>query len=289
MLKMYRSVGFAALLFAVALGVGFMFQDGAAAAAGTRSWIDAPLNGSNLPLAAVEVVSHSTNPGGISKVELSVDGAIVGTAANSDMGQTLLVARMEWKPSAPGNYTIMVRAQDSSGNWGSHAKSVVTIAGIAQTITPTVTPKTTVTSTPTATPTGVPPSPTATATPSPETGEPPADKPEEDEQIDAPPGQRVPPLQRVTPIPGRQVTPVRRIPSVQPVVTLTPTVTATPTATAFRVLPNVETVQPRPATATPTPTMRGREGPVIIPPKATATPTSGTGPRIMVPGGQTDR
>ena len=211
---MCRPVGFAAILFTVALCIGFVFQDvqdSVAAAAGTRSWIDAPLNGSNLPLAAVEVVSHSTNPSGISRVELSVDGEVVGTADNSDTSQSLLVARMEWKPSAPGNYTIMVRAQDTSGSWGSYAKSVVTIAGVAKTITPTVTPKIVITVTPTVTATSVPPSPTATPTPKQE--EPPAGG-QEVVRLSDTVIQREPTIQEI--IPTRQVPPVQQVPTVLP-------------------------------------------------------------------------
>ena len=128
---------------------------------GPRTWIDAPLPNSNLPLASVEIISHSSDPLQIVQVELSVNGAVVRTDLNPDSQRTLATMRQPWMPPGPGNYTLMVRAQNSTGVWGDYATTVVTVGGAPGAPTP-----------PTATPSLVPPPPPArgvTATPLPPT------------------------------------------------------------------------------------------------------------------------
>ena len=103
-----------------------------------KSWIDAPLDGSRVPLAPLQVVSHSSDPLRIVQVELSVNGAAVHTAPNPDTMETLVTTKQSWSPPAPGNYTLMVRAQNSAGAWGPYAEAVVTIGASA--ITPPAQP-----------------------------------------------------------------------------------------------------------------------------------------------------
>lgn len=96
---------------------------------GPQSWIDAPLPGSNLPLAQFQVVSHSTDPAHIAQVELSVNGGVVRTDPNSDPSALLVTTKQQWMPPGPGNYTLAVRAQNTAGSWGDYAQAVVTIGG----------------------------------------------------------------------------------------------------------------------------------------------------------------
>lgn len=127
----------------------------------TQSWIDAPLNNSTLPLAAVKVISHSSDQAGIEQVELSVNGAVIRTDSNQDTSRTLVVMSQGWTPSAPGTYTLQVRAQNSAGHWSDYAVVNVTVQ-TQPTDTPTliVSPTLVVTLTPSITPT--PASPTFT-------------------------------------------------------------------------------------------------------------------------------
>ncbi len=135
---------------------------------GLKAWIDAPLDGSTIPLAPYEVVSHGTDPGGISQVELSINGGVFKT--DSAPGHTLVTMRQMWTPPGPGNYTLMVRAQ-AGGGWSDYAKAVVTVAGATATPTPSPARSASPTATPSrpasATATGTP---TATASPLPPAG-----------------------------------------------------------------------------------------------------------------------
>ncbi len=117
-----------------------------------HSWIDAPLDGSALPLAPVQVISHSTDLFSIVQVELSVNGQVIQTQPNTNPTQNLVLVTETWSPSAPGNYTLRVRAMNSNSVWGEIAQAVVTIG--LQTPTPTATR--TATATPTASPSPVP-------------------------------------------------------------------------------------------------------------------------------------
>ncbi len=100
------------------------------ARAGPDIWIDAPLDGSTVlfsgqwksyPMPAISMRLY--------KFELSVNGAVLRTDANSDTQKPLVTMRQQWMPPAPGNYRIAVRAQNSSGIWGDYATAVVSVGG----------------------------------------------------------------------------------------------------------------------------------------------------------------
>jgi hypothetical protein len=112
-------------------------QPVAAAQGGPAAWIDAPLNGSTLPLAPYEVVVHCNVPSGVARVELSVDGEVLLSNAPSDTTQSLVTIRQAWTPPAPGNYTLRARARDAAGVWSEYATAVVTVGEAAA---PTMTP-----------------------------------------------------------------------------------------------------------------------------------------------------
>jgi hypothetical protein len=103
----------------------------------TQSWIDAPLNNSNLPLAPVKVISHSSDPSSIVQVELSVNGTVIRTDTNQDTSRTLVMMSQEWIPSTPGTYTLQVRAQNTAGHWSDYGVVNVTVEG-ESTNTPTL-------------------------------------------------------------------------------------------------------------------------------------------------------
>lgn len=98
-------------------------------AAGPRSWIDTPLDGSTWPPSPVMVISHSADPLRVVQVELSVNGQVAQVSPNPETGETLALTKQQWTPPGPGNYVLKVRAQNSTGVWGEYAQAVVTLLG----------------------------------------------------------------------------------------------------------------------------------------------------------------
>jgi hypothetical protein len=122
--------------------------------AGPQAWIDAPLDGSSLPLASYEIVFHAFAQGSPAAVELSINGLPVALQTGPD--EPLMTVRYLWSPPKPGTYTLAARARDRQGTWGSPHVHTVTIGDP----TPTPSPTETLTLTPT-------PTLTLTATPTP--------------------------------------------------------------------------------------------------------------------------
>ena len=133
---------------------------------GPQAWIDAPLDGSRLPLAETEIVFHIFAAGNPKAVELTINGQPVTLAAPA-LSQPLATVRTAWSPAQPGRYVIVARCQDQKGVWSQPHTHVVVIGEAVITITPT--PTLTLTLTPTFTPTITPtftPTFTPSATPS---------------------------------------------------------------------------------------------------------------------------
>ena len=65
------------------------------------AWIDAPLDGSRLPLRPVTITAHFYHPAGISQVELSVDGAVVSTSPGPERRHAVYVDRAARRPPLP--------------------------------------------------------------------------------------------------------------------------------------------------------------------------------------------
>ena len=116
-----------------------------------QSWIDAPLDGSRLPLASYAVVFHGSDPGGVARGEFSVNGQVLADPGNPDAGNHLVVFQVDWIPPSPGEYKLQTRARNSNGDWSEYA--VVNVIVDDPTITPTITLTSTPTETATPTPT----------------------------------------------------------------------------------------------------------------------------------------
>ncbi len=100
-------------------------------AGGTQAWIDAPLHGSQLPLAPVEVVAHGADLGGVAMMEFSVNGQLLESQSAAEASPSLFTARWSWVPDGPGNYVLFVRAQNLAGAWSNYAQTTVTVGGAA--------------------------------------------------------------------------------------------------------------------------------------------------------------
>lgn len=91
------------------------------------AWIDAPLNGSTIPLAPYEIVAHASDPEQIKLIEITVEGEVLGAIENPNLDDLLLRAQLTWNPPAPGTYTIQARGQNGSGSWSNIARAQVTV------------------------------------------------------------------------------------------------------------------------------------------------------------------
>ena len=98
---------------------------------GPGAWIDAPLDGSTIPLAAYDVVSHASDPGGMSTFELKVNGQVVSTdpVQGDQAGKTIAHISQPWLPPAPGTYLVEVRAANGDGDYGPSAFAQVIVEG----------------------------------------------------------------------------------------------------------------------------------------------------------------
>lgn len=113
-----------------------LFQADVGQIGSVQAWIDAPLDGSTIPLAPYEIVLHAYDPASVTQVELKANGSLLATLPNTDMGRLLTTLKYLWSPAAPGNYTLSARAQSSDGLWGSETTVVVTVTG--STATPVI-------------------------------------------------------------------------------------------------------------------------------------------------------
>jgi hypothetical protein len=128
-----------------------------AGSGGGRTWFDAPLDGMRLPPDPYPVVIHAYDPGGVTQVEFSVNGAVLANLTpRTDAG--LSQVEYKWNPEKAGNFLLRARSQSAGGAWNSEAVVNVTIGDFTPTLVPSFTP-TPVTITPTRSPT-----PTRTAT-----------------------------------------------------------------------------------------------------------------------------
>lgn len=109
-------------------------------AGGSQTWIDAPLPGSSLPLAEVEIVAHASSPDGIASFEINLNGQPL-TSVDPDPGSldpNFKTMRYSWQPAAAGKYLIEVRAFDSKHQNIPPAQALVQVEGQVATSTPTL-------------------------------------------------------------------------------------------------------------------------------------------------------
>jgi len=134
-------------------------------ATGPAAWIDAPLDGSSLPLAEYQLVSHASDASGITSFELSVDGSVLKSdpVAADQAGNAIVHISQSWQPAKPGVYMLSVRAANQAGVYGPYAYARVTIGRVAAA---TASPLPTETAMATASPTPLPTA-TVTLTPTP--------------------------------------------------------------------------------------------------------------------------
>jgi hypothetical protein len=115
---------------------------------GARTWFDAPLEGSTLPLAPYPVVIHAFDPVGVAEAELSVNGVVLeNLKPSNDAG--LSTFKYDWVPNQPGNFVLRARTKGHGNTWNSEAIVNVIIGEITPTLVSSFTPTLVDTFTPT--------------------------------------------------------------------------------------------------------------------------------------------
>jgi hypothetical protein len=151
---MRRSLFFLSILSLALVGTACNLPSQAATPVGPHSWIDAPQDGSTIPLAPYKIFSHSSDLDGTSQIEFDINGALLATDPSSNTGDTLVTTEQMWTPPSPGTYEIRTRARNKAGVWGDYAVIMVTVgAGLNITPTFTISPTPVATSSSTLTPT----------------------------------------------------------------------------------------------------------------------------------------
>ncbi len=129
----------------------------------SQTWIDAPLDNTNLPLEPYTIVFHATSLDTVNEFEIWINGvfsASVRAALSGEGGSisgTLFYGEYLWTPPAPGSYLLLVRAK-AGEQPGSFDEVMITVGeeiteaedSLEVTSTPTSTPTSTYTLTPAA-------------------------------------------------------------------------------------------------------------------------------------------
>jgi hypothetical protein len=109
---------------------------GGAPAGGTSVWLDVPTDGLNFPaVQAIKVEGHASSPGGISRVEVWVNGSVFTTIDNPATEGTLANFHAAWTPTEAGEYTIQAIAYGTDGTASQADSARVTFGVVIPTVT----------------------------------------------------------------------------------------------------------------------------------------------------------
>jgi hypothetical protein len=92
-------------------------------------WFDQPLTGASFPLVPIEITIHATDPGGISQVQLFMNGDPLETIPNQFADIPLAIFTSVRVPPAPGKYSLQVAARSNAGSWSELVETIILILG----------------------------------------------------------------------------------------------------------------------------------------------------------------
>lgn len=128
-----------------------------------RSWGGGPPDRSEVPDGEVRFLCIGFAPGGVSQIELYVNGVFANRAANADPGNEYFPAWLTFETAGPGSYVVHCRTYDQ-------AAAMVQSDPVTLRVTGEMPTPTTAVEIPTATPTSTEAPPTSTPPPPPPTG-----------------------------------------------------------------------------------------------------------------------
>ncbi len=96
----------------------------AAGPVSVSAWFDAPLPRTVFyPPNPCQFVAHGASPGGIAVFELAINGGAATSVPSPDSKAALVTLTRDCGVSAPGEYKLRLRAQDTAGAWSGYAET----------------------------------------------------------------------------------------------------------------------------------------------------------------------
>lgn len=132
---------------------------------GPRAWVGGPPDGSEVPIGEVSVMCHSFARGGVSQIELYVNGSFANRAPNPNPGNEYFTASLTFETTGPGSYVLHCRTHARDGEMVQSDPVTVRVPGELPSPVPTEPGVPTATPTSTEVPPTVPPPPTVTPVP----------------------------------------------------------------------------------------------------------------------------
>lgn len=120
------------LFYILAMAALLVGACGGSTAGGVSVWIDVPVDGLHFPsLQEIQIEGHATSPGGISRIEVWVNGAVFTTINDPPTEGTLAKFQTAWTPTALGEHTIQVIAFGADGAASAPDSTRVTFGDVA--------------------------------------------------------------------------------------------------------------------------------------------------------------
>jgi hypothetical protein len=95
---------------------------------GTHVWIDVPINNLRLiDVQPIKIEGHAGSPGGVSQVEVWVNGDLVESISTTAISTTLSIFETTYTPTIPGEYVIQVIATGTDDTTSTPDTAVVHI------------------------------------------------------------------------------------------------------------------------------------------------------------------
>lgn len=115
-----------------------------------RVWIDAPGDGSLVPLGTnIMVISHAYARQGIAEVVLSINGEAYRRDVPSTPGEEFVQLSQDWLPTEEGTYVVQVQTYDVAGQVSNSASITVRVGGLPTEVIPSPVEVISLTDTPT--------------------------------------------------------------------------------------------------------------------------------------------
>ncbi len=100
-------------------------------------WIDVPLDGLILPaVQAINIDGHAASPGGISRIEIWIDGALQANIESPPTEAGLASFHLDWTPASNGEYTIQALAFGTDGTASQPDSARVAFGGLVEDVQP---------------------------------------------------------------------------------------------------------------------------------------------------------